>query len=447
MSEQKPGVTKKAGSTEGLVIQNFTVARPPVRTKFDLGDWRDALIHAEAPGGNRVSLYDLYTDVLLDPHLTSQWGKLVMSITNNDWQFVTDDGKEIPEIQDMLDSPEFEILLTEIVNSEAWGISVFELGKEKLFQLGKTVSRLSIYSVPRKHIRPKEGVIVKEQFDAAGIAGVFYREGQYANYVAEIGSHDNLGLILKATPYVLLKRGDVGDWAQFVQLFGMPFREYRYSGYDETTEALLKKNAEEMGSAPYMILPDGTSITFHDLKHGTGAGDVYERLAKFCDEQISILLLGNTETTTSSDGSGYAQSKTHRESENDIKAAYKKRVRRALNRVVKPILYNLGWNVARGNFVPREEDKLDEKMSRLKILQSVKNLGAPVSDEQVYEQSGVAKPDNYDELKKKQEEEASVPEPKSPKPKPKPKKAKEEKLAEDENMFVKWVKSFFDQAR
>lgn len=382
-----------------IVIQNFVTTRPPVRTSYDIGSWRTALIFAESINGNRVSLYDIYSDVKIDAHLSSQWEKRRMNITNTDWMF-TNNLKEVDGMKELLDSPVFEEILNEIMESIAWGITLLELGNIKVSEFGELVDRLTVYSVDRKHIYPKEGLITKEQWGGKTNA-IPYREGLYSNYVAEIGDPDNLGLLLKATPYVLLKKGTVGDWALFVQLFGQPFREYRYDGHDDKTRIQLQMSAEEMGSAPYVILPDGAKIILHDIKTNPD-GQVHSKLVKFCDEQISILVLGNTETTKSSKSSGYAQSKTHMKTQKEVFEADIKKVRRILNRTIKPILYNLGWPVMDGRFHPKDEVDVATRLQRIALISMVKEVGNPVDDDFVYQQTGIPKPANYAELKSKQ---------------------------------------------
>lgn len=386
-----------------IQIQNFITARPVRRTVFDIGDWRRAIEYAEMPNGNRVLLYDLVTDILLDTHLSSQWQKRISNITNIDWNYIVDE-QEIEDLDVLIKSPAFEDVLTEIVNTIGWGKTLLELGKKTINRYGKDEEVLTMYCVKRQHIRPKEGTIVKDQYGSAEESGetINYRQGQYLNFVADLGKDDDLGLFLKAVPYVLLKRGDVGDWAQFIQLFGMPFREYRYNGYDDATYELLKKNAEEMGSAPYMILPDGTNIILHENKSNGTAGDVFEKLAEFCNKEISILILGNTETTQSSPSSGYAQSQTHMQTQVEVYRDDKKYVRTWLNERIRPILYNLGYAVADGNFKAEKETNLSEVADKLAIFQQVKTLGEPIDADTIYETAGITKPANYDAMKKDQ---------------------------------------------
>lgn len=435
-----------------IEIQNYITARPVRRTVFDLGDWRRAMEFAEMDNGNRVDLYDLIDDILLDPHLSSQWQKRISNITNTDWNFYLKE-QEVEELDVLIKSPAFENILTEIINTIGWGKTLIELGRSSINRYGKDENVLTNYCVKRQHIRPKEGVIVKEQYNSAesSTEGINYRQGKYLKYVADLGKDDDLGLFLKAVPYVLLKRGDVGDWAQFVQLFGMPFREYRYNGYDDATYQLLKKNAEEMGSAPYMILPDGAQIILHDNKNsGTGAGDVYEKLARFCDEQISILILGNTETTQSSKSSGYAQAETHMKTQVEVYRDDKKYVTTWLNETIKPILYNIGYPVAEGMFKAEKETNLIEIKDRLAIVKQVKELGEPVDADHIYEVSGVPKPENYDALKKEQaDKEAAALQVKQGGNAAKKKSNKPVKMQDDSAWFKlrQTLADFFDPAR
>lgn len=439
--------------TKALVIQNFVVARPPLRTNFDIADWRSALDHAELKDmPNRTNLYDIYADVLLDPHLSRQWAKRVEKVANTKWAFTVGE-KEEESMTLFIDTPQFEEILVEIMNTLAWGISVVELGQKEVLEYGIKQKRLTVYSVPRKHIKPETGIITEEQYDSVETTGgIKYREGRYAQYVFEVGKPKDLGLLLNIAPYVLLKKGGVSDWALFVQLFGQPFREYKYDGYNETTRQLLEKSAQEMASAPYIIMPEGAQLTLHDLKNNNSA-EIHPSLIKYCDDMISIHILGNTETTQSSSSSGHAQASVHKETEDDVYTSDIRRVRRVLNNLVRPILYNLGFPVKDGVFHPVEETDIDEILQRLKVLKEVKALGEPVDADHIYETSGVPKPDNYDTLKSEMEAKAEANTPGAKVPIKKGPTAAKKKLTDDpeeENVSfwnkLKALFDFFDQA-
>ena len=65
--------------------------------------------------------------------------------------------------------------------------------------------------------------------------------------------------------------------------------------------------------------PDGTTIEFVNTEK-TSSTDLYERLARYCDEQVSKAILGQTLTSDSGGGS-YAQSKTHNDVRHDLTVA------------------------------------------------------------------------------------------------------------------------------
>ncbi len=406
---------KTEDSNQPINITQHIVARPPYRTQFNVDDWRNAINSAELMyTPNRVALYDLYADVELDPVLARQWEKRVDKITTLNWMF-NKDGEKVEGMQELISCPAFEMLLKEIMNTTKYGISVLELAKEKKTVFGKSIEELVVYCTPRKHIHPEAGIIVKEQYDAPvvnigdsgqpqynalGDRGIAYREMPYVNFCAEIGEPKDLGVLMQVVPYVLLKKGAVSDWALFVQLFGQPLREYTYSGYNPTEKAELEQSAKEMASAPYIILPDGAKVTLHDIKTNPN-GKTHETLVKYCDEMLSIRILGSTETTSSSESSGYAQSAVHAQTDTIAYNADKKRVLKVLNDKIKPLLFNLGYPSSEGEFAINEDQYADETIKQLQVVQSMKLLGTPVADDYIYEISGVPKPEDYDVLKAK----------------------------------------------
>ena len=139
----------------GIVIQNIQV-RPIIRQAQDIEKWRNALKYAEAINGVRVTLYDLYEEVLLDGVLKNLMAKRILGVTKTRLKFVDKSGQEVPAIMDLIAKKSFRQLRKEIMLQKFWGIGVIELMKE--------MDEFKIYSVPRKHILPKEGKIVKEQY-------------------------------------------------------------------------------------------------------------------------------------------------------------------------------------------------------------------------------------------------------------------------------------------
>ncbi len=438
-------VVRNMNPENGLVIQQLVV-RPIVRQSQDIGKWRAALQYAEAINGNRVQLYDLYEELMLDGFLKSLIRKRILAVTKCELMFVDKAGKEIPEMQELLKKKIIRDLRKEVMLHKFWGISVVELLKNTDFK---------IYSIPRKHIKPKAGRIVYEQ---NGVDGIDYRNPPISNYVFEVGKYNDLGLLLEAAPYVIYKRGGFGDWAQYAEIFGMPFRKGKYNGYDQVARQQLETALEKMGGAGFAAIPNETDIEFIENKSTAGSTDLYDKLRKACNEELAITILGQTETTTKTAGSLGGNDDTHEATEDEINMDDRQEELSIFNELIKPILRNLGYPVDNGDFIHKKDDeKLTIKDKVDVFIKLKKDYGLPMDDDHVYEETGIPKPTDYAAQKLA----ANKPivdsnEPTAPPANKgaanKPKKPNEPNLSLEEPLFNLWDKmrmslaDFFDQA-
>jgi hypothetical protein len=386
--ETNVNVQRNLVPDKGVVIQNITV-RPVVRQSQDIEKWRNALKEAEMINPSRVSLYDLYEEILLDAVLTSLMEKRILGVTKHNLICIRENGEENEIVNKSLKLRAFREMRKEILKYKFFGISVIEaINQNKVF---------SYYSVPRKNIKPKEGRIVYEQY---GHDGIDYRLPPYNKFVFEVGRWDDLGLLLKAAPYVIYKRGGFGDWAHFAEIFGMPFREARYDGYNPTVRAQLEQALEQAGSAGYAILPKEAELTFHEAKSTQGSSDLYNMLRQACNEELAILILGQTETTTKTAGKLGGNDDTHEATEDAINLADREDELAILNEQVLPILKNLGWPVDGCLFIHKVEDeKLTTAQKVDMYIKLKKEYGLPMDDDYVYAETGIPKPADYNAQK------------------------------------------------
>jgi hypothetical protein len=449
------GINIKRNMTpeNGIVIQQLVV-RPVVRQSQDIGKWRSALMHAEGLNGDRVPLYDLYDELRLDGFLQSLISKRILGVTKCELMFVDQEGQEIPAMKELLKKKVIRDLRKEIMLHKFYGISVIELMKKPDF---------SMYSIPRKHIRPKLGRIVYEQY---GVDGIDYRNPPVSNYVFEVGKYDNFGLLLEAAPYVIYKRGGFGDWAQYAEIFGMPFRKGKYNGYDQVARQALESALEKMGGAGFAAIPNETDIEFIENKNTAGSTDLYDSLRKACNEELSVLILGQTETTTKTGGSLGGNDDTHEATEDEINMDDRAEELSIFNEQVKPILRNLGYPVDGGEFIHKKDDeKISIKDKVEMFIKLKKEYGLPMCDDHVYEETGIPKPENYDqqiEARELAQEKGNKPDlkdepptnPKKPANKPtSPKEPIETEEEDTPDMEITWLDKFrmtladfFDQA-
>jgi phage gp29-like protein len=207
-----------------------------------------------------------------------------------------------------------------------------------------------------------------------------------------------LGKLLQCSLYALYKRSGFGDFAQYVEIFGQPVRIIYYDAYDTQTKNELRKILNESGGSLAMMVPKQAKFEMLDGKTSNGTGELQTRLIGACNDEMSIAILGNTETSKSSGSSGYAQSKTHEGQQLEITKSDLKFVEKKLNQKwFKDVLASYGFPVD-GKFEYEKELDLDKLKTRMEIDKFVAEK-VPVGDDYYYETYGVPKPDNYNELK------------------------------------------------
>src|ERR1043165_187601 len=368
----------KAKRTKGKpadIIQKIEVTQIR-RSSQDIDSWRNAIKSAESTFfPRRTLLYDLYSEVLLDGHLSAVIEKRKLSVINTPLHFEAD-GKMNTEITSMISTENFLSLLDDILESKIFGHSLIELSFEN--------GTLSPTLIPRKHVVPERGIIIKRQSDSEGFN---YREFPFTNYLLEVGEKDSLGLLMKAAQYVIYKRGGFGDWAQYCELFGMPFRVAKYDGYDEKTRTDLESALKAAGSAAYIVIPKEADLNF--IQNNTqGSAILYDMLVDSCNKEMSKLILGQTMTTEAS--GAYAQAKVHQEVEMEIHYGDKLFVKNILNDKLIPLLRIHGFDVGKGKFVFQEKENIDKKTRLemdLKLAEKIK-----IDDSYFYETYNIPQP-------------------------------------------------------
>ncbi|MDN3671496.1 DUF935 family protein [Flavobacterium branchiarum] len=428
---------------EAYIIHDLTLVSPD-RSSKDIGKLKESVVTAESVYyPNRVMLYDLYHDILsMDGFLRGIIQKRIDAVLNKKLKFIKKDGKQDDDLTALIKSEKGRELTTLIMESKIWGISGVE------FIIGE---ELTFKEVERKHIKPEKGLITKSQYGLSEQDGYAYED---MPFVWVVGKPKDLGLLLACSIYGIYKRGTFGDYAQYVEIFGQPVRIMKYDAYDTKTKQELKTLLTDSGSSLAMMIPKQAEFEMLDGKTSNGDGKLQLGLKDACNEEMAIAILGNTETTSSSKSSGYAQSKEHGEQQDELTISDLIFVENLLNsKKFKQILKSYGYNVD-GQF----EFELDLDLTKLKMrmeIDVVVSSKVPVGDDYWYETYKIPKPDNYDELKAKMElaNQEPAPEPndnnsKKPSRQQPPKSQLTETRKQNlMDLLFKGLADFFDQAR
>jgi hypothetical protein len=364
----------KNSSKDTEIIINELNIRSADRSRKDIATWRGALISAESVYyPNRCRLYDLYEDILLDGHLSGVIAKRMDAVLNKEIRFETN-GSPNARFECLVQSLNFRKIMEAIMETRLWGISGIEFlpGKELAFEL-----------IPRKHIKPELRIIAYEQ---TGVEGIPY---EHLDNVWITGDNKDLGLLLKCAPYSLYKRGGISDWAQYIELFGQPVRVIKYDSYDEQTKLELKKILDESGSSLSIMIPRQADFEIKDGKQTNCDGNLQLSFIKAMNEEMSITILGNTETTTSSDTSGYAQSKVHLDQQYEITRSDLVYTAAMLNSPkFLAILQAYGYQVGNGRFAFAKDLDADYLKTRIAIDREVAQM-VPIPESYWYNTYGI----------------------------------------------------------
>lgn len=340
----------KTTDSRQLIVQQIVV-KAPQRRVYDIGDWRTSLRSAD--NGRPKYLYDLFDDLLIDGVLADAISKRVDAVLNAEVTFVVADGQQNDEVTALIETTAWETLVRTIMDRRFFG----RAGAEVSFADGFRVD-----VIKPKYISLEQRQILLDDLGATGVA--------YENdpQLLVLGQTGDYGLMLKAAPYAIYKRGGFGDYAQWIELFGMPQRIGKYNTYDPKSRALLEEAFEKAGSAPYVIIPKEADV--ETKEGGSGSGEAFNDFRQANNEEMLITILGQTLTTVQGERGARSLGEVHRDVEESKHKSDLRFVQRTLNERVIPILRARGFHVDGGHFVfPEAAEQLSvEEIVRLSAI-------------------------------------------------------------------------------
>ena len=391
---------KKNSPEQGKIIQGGMlvpqgmrqpdiVLQMPEIFMFDMNAYMQSVKAAKGIDfSNRARLYDMYDSASLDLHLSGVIAKRMRGVTKIPIEFrrngVPDDA-----INNQIKSPWFKQLRKDLVMSEFWGFTLVQ------FYLNEE-GDIRYDLINRKHYDPIHRKLLKYQGSMDGVPIDDFPDMLF------VGSERDLGIYAELLPAVLYKRGDMSDWAQFCNIFGMPIRDYTYDAGDEDARRRVIADARRQGANAAYIHPKESELKLVEAGNKTGSSDLYRAFAEYWDSKMSIRVLGNTLTTDAKSTGTQALGSVHKEEEDEMNSDDRDFILDILNYDMRPIFASLGFNVEGGEFVYAKKDKINPAQ-QIDIVQKLSSMGLPIDDDYLYETFCVAKPDNYKQLKEEKE--------------------------------------------
>ena len=275
---QKDTLSRKEKETVLRVIR-----RQEAIIRRDIASWRTARLEAtraDEPKQHRLQV--LYDEVMLDAKMTSQIGMRIGKSQSADWCLKKGDQNDEESMKVLTDKGLFDKLVKFIVESQFYNHSLVQF----LFdQQGDP----DIELVPRANVSPVTGRFYP---DVYGNENELYRDRpDFGKWILEFCPDKlDLGILNKATPYVLMKKFALSCWSELCEIYGIPPRVLKTNTQDTDMLNRAESMMREIGAAAYFIID--TEEDFEFAQASTTNGDVYKNFIATCDEQISLLNLG-----------------------------------------------------------------------------------------------------------------------------------------------------------
>ena len=395
-----PKFWNKAPRSKQRITEGSNVTRPgatiiltqPQRFGIGLDDYMQGIRSFEnVDFTQRVRIYDIYSESLMDPHLFSVIQKRKSGVLGRKIEFRRN-GMPDDKVNEQISSPWFLRFLEDALDAQYWGFTLLQ------FYINDK-GWIDYYLVPRKHVDPVLRIIKTRQNDITGDSFDEYPD------LLMIRGKEPLGVLARCAPYVIYKRGTVGDWAQFSELFGMPIRKYTYDAADPDALTAAMDAARSQGGAATYFQPEGSNLEFVETGNTTGSSELYSSFVDRCNAEMSKAVLGNTLTTEASETGTQALGTVHNKVEQELVEQDALAILNLLNYDMTDQFAALGVNTAGGEFVYVEEADLEQVKTKAELLEkAVSVFNLPMSDDYLYEQLNIERPDNYEQQKAEMEE-------------------------------------------
>ena len=366
---------------------------------------RLAEIFKEADAGDILRQAELFEEMEeKDTHLFSQMQTRKLAVTGLDWEvqpFSQDERDK--EVADFVDEQlkgieNFDEVLIDMLDAIGKGISIMELAWT--VEDGKNVIEDIEYVHPKKLVwdsTTDELKICTGEYPS----GVELPENKFVvhKYKAKSGHASRAGIMRVVSWMYLFKNYDIKDWVSFCEVFGMPLRLGKYdASASEDDKKQLMEAIISLGTDAAGIVPSSTMIEFIESQKTTSV-EIYEKLARYCDEQISKAILGQTLTSDSGGGS-YAQSKTHDEVRHDLTVADAKALAVTIRRdIIRPLVeFNFGTDVDIP-FFGFDCHEVEDQKEVVEIYKTLAcDMGLEIPKSHIYKKFNIPKPEDGEEV-------------------------------------------------
>lgn len=317
----------------GLIDTTVPVDRIKMEMKT-LVNAAEAAVYPANP--DRRDLIGIYERASKDAHVISQF-QIAESKLVGEQFIVSRAGSDDQELTAMFKKPWFEDFIKLCFEAEMWGYTLVEFGPII------NGNWANVTAFPRRHVQPFSRNILIRPGDRQGIP---YYDKPEALFLIELGKPKDLGRLEIISREVIWKNFSRTDWSQASEKFGMPLLNLKTDA-DDTELDRMEEMCRNFASNGWIITRTEDSVEFLETAK-SDIHKIYMENAKFCDEQISKCVNGQTSTSDEKAYSGSAQ--VHEGILEDFHAARLRHASNIVNYTLFPFLIYHGYNLENCSF-------------------------------------------------------------------------------------------------
>lgn len=190
----------------------------------------------------------------------------------------------------------------------------------------------------------------------------------------------------------MFKNFAIKDWVIFLERYGHPIRLGKYGPNEsEENKRILFDALYDLGSDAAAAFPETMSVEFKERSAGVAPNDLWRSHAEYFDQQISKLVLGQTNTTDAqSGGLGSGQAQVHNEVRHDIETHDAVLLSATINRdlVVPMIMLNRGPREKYPRLKIGRPEAEDIKVT-VETAKTLADMGVQIDGEELRDRAGL----------------------------------------------------------
>jgi len=325
--------------------------------------------------------YEIYRDLLLDPHLMATIQQRKMQVMQLEYEVQSSEaqsgkrieqGKLQKELEQVFESFDMNDLISEIMDAIFFGYSVVELTWKKD---GKLL-------IPDKIVGKPQEWFIFDKYNELRLRkykhGFYlYEEGEkLPPYKFVLTQHkptftNPYGEKILSRCYwpVTLKKGGIEYWQLMMERYGMPYLIGRYPNtFTATQKTEFLDQLKQMVVDNITIFDEALGI---ELKESPqfDIGQLYENLVKYHNREISKAVLTVTLTTEIEKTGSYKAGEVHKEMLQFLGESDRKLVESSLNKIIDYYCELNYGNIERPKIKLLDKEKvIEESVDRDKVL-------------------------------------------------------------------------------